>query len=128
MKSTLVLLVCLVIASCNVREKIAKSFDRIKRINSDLVETFRHEDVHTTLGWGTEEEDDRVLVVFSRFNVESTSYRDLETLSSQVVERLLDLNPEFQDLHHIEIRFTKQDYAEDLQQFVTFKHIIQAEL
>lgn len=48
----------LVLISCNVKETIEEA----KLTNEDLIKTFNHKDIDTSIGWGTDSEDNHVQV------------------------------------------------------------------
>lgn len=118
MRLTLAIFFGVCLTCCNLGEKVAN----IKRINADLSETFGHEHINTSVGWGTEQEDNHVQVTFSKYDVDSVSYNELKAIAASVTERLRTQNPDFRNANHIEVRFTKEEGTEDLTEFVVFKH------
>jgi hypothetical protein len=104
-------------ASCDLGEVVEKA----GKINADLESKFHHEHIDTSIGWGTEEGDDHVIVTFNKYDLQAHPYGELSELANKVRDRVLSENPELKKMDYIEVRFTDQEDTEDLDGFVSFK-------
>ena len=111
------LLLCSLIISCNLKE----AFSTIEKIDSDLKEKFKHQDITTTLSWGTNDENNKITITFFNFNLDSLSYSELTTLASRIGSRVCRRNPDLKNIDNIEINFTKELIPDNPSEMITFK-------
>lgn len=117
MKSKILILSLILFTSCNLKEELKK----YEEITDDLKTTFKHEKIRLNQHWGTEENEDFVLILFYDFDLESNSFEDLEKLSSKVIYRLIAKNISYKKLDYIEVRFTNSVDSGSINSFSSFK-------
>jgi len=117
MKPKILLLSLILLTSCNLKE----TFKKYDEINNDLKVTFSHNKINLNQHWGSDENDNYILITFYDFNLESKSYKDLEKLSDKVIYRVLAKNTDYKKLDFIEVQFTNQDKSKDLDSYISFK-------
>ena len=114
----LLLLTCVyLLTSCAIAELGKKS----QKISEELIAVFNHKDIVTSVGRGTEEEDNRVSIAFCRYAMAGKCYRELENLATQVKSRVLAQNPDVKKMYLIQVQFTEEEDADELQNVVTFQ-------
>lgn len=112
--SILIVILTAWLGSCNLNDAIKKSSE----INSDLSSKFEYKKLKTTIGFGSDDEDNYVLVTFFNFNFDK-SESEMSYLAIAVKNRILELHPEFKN---IQIRFTKNNESDESPSFVTFSY------
>jgi hypothetical protein len=117
MKLLLLLTGVFLFTSCAVSELGKKS----KKISEELISAFNHEDIVTSVGVGTDEEDNRVSIAFCRYAMANKCYPELENLATQVKAHVLAQNPDVKKMYLIQVQFTGEEDADELQNVVTFQ-------
>lgn len=118
MRLILFILTFVLLGSCNLKETIGK----VQVINDDLEKTFNHHEIFTSIGLGTEDEDNHVVITFCDYDLDNKTFKEMENFAVRVRERVLLKNPSFKNLDNIEVRLTKEKDTDDLKDFVVFKH------
>jgi hypothetical protein len=111
------LFIFLLFYSCNFKEKVAE----MKTIDHDLETYFNYDKINVNISWGTEEENNNIIVTFYQYPLSTIAYSKLKETSNEVIDRLITKNPKFQDLFFIEVRFTEENNSNNVSSFTSFK-------
>lgn len=108
--------------SCNLKQ----IFEEIDDLNNELKTSFNHENIDVNLHWGTEENENYMVITFSSFNLESINHTELEKLSNRVIYKIIGLHSKYKKLDFIQVQFTEEDEKESenynsITQFKMFK-------
>lgn len=123
MKIRLLTLLLLYLTSCNFSDtgNYGDLIDKVQTIDADLTAEFGHSPIYSSIEWGTGENDNNLVVTFYEYDMDSTTYAELEQLSYKITERVLSQNPDFKEKDFIEVRFTKETDTDETNSFVTFR-------
>jgi len=117
MRFLITAIIFLVLGSCNLTEAV----DNLENLRKDLSKTFDHENIDIRIGLGTKKDDDKISVVFLEYDMDTKKYEELEGIAARVKNRILEKNPKFKKLELIEVSFTKEKDAENLDNLTMFK-------
>ncbi|AMM52187.1 hypothetical protein TH61_14715 [Rufibacter sp. DG15C] len=110
----------ILVTSCDLKEK----FEKMMQLKKDLAAAFHHEDVNLSMHRGTRENDNYTTITFYSYPVETTSYKELDTLANKVESFLHRQDPESRKLDCIEIKFTKEPSSStEAASFISFKKV-----
>lgn len=93
---------------------------RVEALQADLKSTFKHEYINTSVGWGTEQVNNNVIVTFYKFNVDNIPYPELRKMASRIGVHICQREVDLKDTDHIKVNFTKEEDPETASGMVTF--------
>lgn len=112
----LLIICCSFFSFCNFK----KWYEETEKINSDLSAFFKYDDISTVVRSGTEKENNNVTITFYKYHLADKSYRELDSMANLVRIKVLEISPNLKNIHHMEVRFTKERDTDNLQKYVTF--------
>ena len=115
-KIPLFIICCSFFSFCNFK----KAIEETEKINSDLSAFFNYDDISTVVRSGTEKEKNNITITFYKYALGNKSYRELDSMANLVRKKVLEINPNLKNIHHMEVRFTKERDVENLQKYVAF--------
>jgi len=118
MKTSLLLLCCSLFICCNLK----KTFEEAQSINSDLAAFFHTDHIDTSVAWGPTPKDNKITITFSRFDVDSRSHSELDSIGILVRQRILDHHPDMKKLDHITVQFSKEAKNDNIKDYVIFNY------
>ena len=103
--------------SCNLSDNLKK----VDTINSALTEEFNTDSIDTTVKWGTNSEDNNIVVSFYGYDFGDQTHKDLDSLATIARKIIIEKFPEAAQLNHIEVRFTEEEDLDKAKSFTSFR-------
>ena len=95
-KLSFTVIVLLFFISCNFRENFDKKTQYLKKVQVDLETHFHHKPIGILTGWGTEDDDNYLMITLYDYNMDSKNNSELESLANSIIFRVTAKNPKFE--------------------------------
>lgn len=102
LKLFLPLLMYCLLMGCGLQQ----SFKKLNQINKHLQTTFKHNEITTSRGWGSDKGGNYIAVLFFNFDVDKKPYDEVKILAANVRQELIGKYVELGKMDFIEVKFT----------------------